>query len=977
MGPMAVDEFGEIDSFLNTLPDPAAALLFRTKLLELAGKPRERLAANRVLLYRVLLIQSYSPFLGEALLRNPELITWLEEQSGPKLDRVKTAEQMAEELARFSARTAGGNEIAAAAVFKIREMVRIYLRDCAGIATLSEITEELSNLADVILRFTLMLALTEEERLHGAPLTRDERGRTANAEMAVVALGKLGCRELNYASDVDLLFVYTGRGNTGDISNKDFFTRVAERLVRMAGTRHESSGGTPIYRTDLRLRPYGRDGDLVWEASRAAEYYRSKAQNWERQALIRARASAGSQAAFETFFEMVRGSIFRPDVLPGSMHDVRRAKEKIDRREAARPGGFNVKLGVGGIREIEFIAQALQLEHGGREPWVRSAQTLILLARLAEKRLLSESERARLSAAYSFLRTVEHRLQMEHGAQTHSLPATNERLTLLARKCGYIDSADPASEFQRDLKRHTLAVRSIFNSVLGEQREDRAAQRQSHEALEPGQEPDRFIRRAALALEKLGSQGQRPQMAFEDLTLTITEALKTTVNPVRSARGVAAWAESMESLAGSGEAGFELPNKSELPSLLRDLAVVSGSQYLSRIVVTPLALIEALTKAKSSFTISAPSFARELSAVLDPDATLAANADALRRAHHRLALRILLHDMRQAGTAFELGWEALRSSNLAQTALAEAVLQVASGMALSSIGVDELLLPELPFAVIGMGRLGHAGMDHGSDLDLMIVYDGGAPQQGVGARSSDELFTSFASSLIRILSAVTREGFLYSVDMRLRPEGKHGAVAQSLSGLLAYVQGRASAWEHSAYLKAREVAGHPAFGQRAKGLLLESVFDAASRNGSLREELAAMRNRLVKEKARGSRSNIKWGPGGMTDVYFITRYLQLRDRVYFEPEKGTTALIRRLNDCGSLNSEQGGALFEGYRFLRMLDHWMRLLLDRPLPEAPSSQTALTDLTRAMGFALVEDLGREMRDRMTRIEAVLCKILDIR
>src|SRR6185503_9743356 len=233
--------------------------------------------------------------------------------------------------------------------------------------------------------------------------------------------------------------------------------------VQMIGS---SAGEGAVYRIDLRLRPYGRDGDLVWEIEQAADYYENKAQNWERQALIRARASAGSYKVVAQFLDLVRDSIFARDARARTLEDVRRAKEKIDRSQAMRAGGFNVKLGRGGIREIEFIAQALQLQYGGREPWVRTAQTLIVLARLAEKNYLTEAERARLSAAYTFLRTVEHRLQMEHGAQTHTLPASRERLELLARRCGYDSSTDQLTAFTEDLARHTSAVRAVFNRVF-------------------------------------------------------------------------------------------------------------------------------------------------------------------------------------------------------------------------------------------------------------------------------------------------------------------------------------------------------------------------------------------------------------------------------------------------------------------------------------------------------------------------------
>ncbi len=431
-----------IEAFIDTLPDPAGARVFMSRLGALDPALSDSCSQDPLLLSRMLTLAGHSPFLAETLLRHPEHIGWLKAETGRGFDRLKSTEQLSEELARFVTRMIDADDATRLARFKRREFLRIYLRDCLQVATLSEVTEELSNLADVILDYSLALANQEMVNHHGAPLTHDDRGRIQKAEFAIVSLGKLGCRELNYASDIDLLFLFSGSGETsGDgrnresaIGNKEFFGGVAERVVQLIG---HSSGEGAVYRIDLRLRPYGRDGEVVSEIERAADYYRNHAHNWERQALIRARASAGSDQVVTRFLDLVRDVIFSRDALPDTLEVVRRAKEKIDRKEAARMRGFNVKLGPGGIREIEFIAQALQLKHGGREPWVRSAQTLIVLARLAEKHYLTEPERARLSAAYTFLRTVEHRLQMEHGVQTHTLPASPTRVTLLARRCGY------------------------------------------------------------------------------------------------------------------------------------------------------------------------------------------------------------------------------------------------------------------------------------------------------------------------------------------------------------------------------------------------------------------------------------------------------------------------------------------------------------------------------------------------------------
>src|ERR1044071_4637979 len=327
---MADDPIRAIEAFISTLPDPQGAQAFWERLQSLRKIDYQQ---DPLLVSRLLTIAAYSPFLAEEGLRHPEHIEWLRRETASGFDRVKTREQLSDELARFLMRTFDTDQRTALARFKRRELLRIYLRDCLNIATLAEVTEELSHLADVILRQALALAYQEMTNQYGAPHTHDERGRIQTAEFAVVALGKLGCRELNYASDIDLLFLFAGDGDTaGDgrstasvINNKAFFKGVAERITQMIAG-HSPEGA--VYRIDLRLRPYGRDGDLVWEIKRAAEYYRDKAQNWERQALLRTRAAAGSDRAVARFLDLVRDVIFTATPQDYAMQEVRRAKEK-------------------------------------------------------------------------------------------------------------------------------------------------------------------------------------------------------------------------------------------------------------------------------------------------------------------------------------------------------------------------------------------------------------------------------------------------------------------------------------------------------------------------------------------------------------------------------------------------------------------------------------------------------------------------
>ncbi len=654
---MADESRSDIEAFIGALPDPYAARVFLDRLESLHPAHAHDARRDPLLLGRMLTIASYSPFLAEESLRHPEHIAWLRRETTRDLGFGKSTEQLSQDLARFVTRTISADQRSALARFKHRELLRIYLRDCLGVATLAEVTEELSNLADVILEHALAQAQQEMVNLHGAPLTVDARGRIAQSELAIVALGKLGCRELNYASDIDLLFLYSGAGETAGrgrrresiIDNRKFFRGVAERIVHKIGS---NSGEGTVYRIDLRLRPYGRDGDLVWEVERASDYYRNRAQNWERQSLIRARASAGSDRVMARFLELVRPSVFSPEALPETLADVRRAKEKIDRKAASRGGGFDVKLGRGGIREIEFIAQALQLAHGGREPWLRSAQTLIVLARLAEKGYLSETERARLSAAYTFLRTVEHRLQMEHGVQTHRLPIAPDHLALAARRCGYSNAPDPAAALLGDLEEHTSSVRAIFNRVFSEDVSE--AQTDIPVAAHiPEEEADdetgRLIGNAASAIDKMMAAYERehPLDAPREpgaINRIIRSALPSAINPLRSLRNLIAWAGSLATYRReyAQAAGWILSESGGEAFLTRLIAVLS-SQYLSQILISRPALASALadnlpSRAQVDFLL----MMREAVSLKD---TPSARADALRHAWYELVMDIGCRDM--------------------------------------------------------------------------------------------------------------------------------------------------------------------------------------------------------------------------------------------------------------------------------------------------------------------------------------------
>ena len=455
----------DADLLIQTLPDPESARRFLDQLEEKHRAQSAKLRKKEALLSDALTLVSYSPLLAATLLQNPEYLWWLERER--KIGGVRSKDDLLESLARFSLTHSQVEPQILLARFRRRELMRIFLSDIRRLATIAETTEDISNLADAILEYALRIARQELDNRYGTPLETDDKGRSKPADFTVVALGKLGSKELNYSSDIDLLFLYSAEGKTSDtgirgsIANREYFIKLAEAIVRLVG---QQTGEGAAYRVDLRLRPHGRVGPLALSVGDASRYYTLESRNWERQVLIRSRSSAGNADLYKQFAAQVETAVFSPDeTVENALENVRLSKQQIDlNRRPVR--GYDVKLDPGGIREIEFIAQALQLAYGGRDRWLRAPHTLISLVRLADRKLLSERELTALFDAYEFLRHLEHILQMENGLQTHLLPEDALRRGLVSARMG----CENLQVFEENLKTHTASVASVFARVFGD-----------------------------------------------------------------------------------------------------------------------------------------------------------------------------------------------------------------------------------------------------------------------------------------------------------------------------------------------------------------------------------------------------------------------------------------------------------------------------------------------------------------------------
>ncbi|HEX3282873.1 MAG TPA: hypothetical protein VHR36_16670 [Pyrinomonadaceae bacterium] len=953
----------EIESLIRDLPDPQSARRFLENLINEQPRTHQKLVKETGLLSDALALAAYSPLLATTLEQNPDYIPWLARERADT--RVRTTEQLRESLARFALTNSSLTPAVLFARFRRRELLRIYLHDVRRAHTLVETTEELSNLADAILDYALSLARQSLDNKYGAPLCVDAHGRIATAEFCVLALGKLGSRELNYASDIDLVFIYSddgmtaGSGERDKVTNREYFIKLAETISKLVG---QPDGESPAYRVDLRLRPHGRDGALASSLAETLKYYEKTAQAWERQALIRSRAAAGSNQLFSQFVGAVQKYVYRPNIsVTDALASVRLAKQKIDRQIERSTSGFNVKLQRGGIREIEFIAQALQLAHGGVDEWLRGAHTLISLGRLADRDLISEQERTQLSEAYEFLRVLEHRLQMEHGLQTHTVPESDEQRSLVARRMGFA-GASALERFNRALELHTTNVRRAYDRVFAESAEE--ATTSPFVFLPQGSANAREVallhHAAGVFAAHLGKQTSQA-METETLAQLLTATTLQSANPKRALALTARVAASVT------KADDEIEFSREgLQTLVR---LCGTSEMFGEMVAANPALLTVLSTPARK--LQQRDYRGQLRACVDGEKTFAAELSALRREWFRLLIEI--------GAQDAAGEISIAEVNHQQTELAIASINVAYLIARRELGRRYGRVDAGPrIAVLALGRLASGGVDYASDLDIIILYDS-LVASPIHSLTRDEAYARLCELMIAALSSVTREGYLYRVDLRLRPDGKNGPLVSSSESFLDYLKQRSAVWEWLAYVKLRAVAGDLELGRMIETHARHAVHEraVAMEVSELQRETRHIRERLEKEKSRRRRADaidIKYGAGGMLDVYFAVRYLQLRDDISDEgDDRSTAATLERLERAGSLETEDYEALSEGYELLRAIDHHLRLIVGKVASLPSSDHSESTEIAMKLGFKTAAELHQTLRVRMRAIRAAYDRI----
>jgi glutamate-ammonia-ligase adenylyltransferase len=959
---------------LRRVPDPDLALnnleRFHQAVLDrrfLLGLYRD----NPRILHLLLTIFGSSQFLSDILVRHPQLFEWLLEPG--VMRRPKAKEELREEVRQLvkAARTPD-SKWGALRRLKVQEILRIGLQDLVGRQPLAGITEELSNLADVILEAAYQTCQAELSQRHGVPTLTQEAGQTRDCPFVILGLGKLGGRELNFSSDIDLVFVYGGEGETtgipgsaglrpGRISNQEYFRKLGEMLVKGVG---ELTPEGHLYRVDLRLRPEGRSGGIASSLRSCEIYYEAWGQTWERQMLIKARPIAGDSLLGETFQQMVAPFVYRQYLDFGALEEIRAMKERINLSVAQdKRARRNVKLGYGGIREVEFLVQGLQLLQGGKNSWVREANTLRALHRLVGQHLLADADYEALVRAYIFLRKLEHRLQILHDRQTHTLPESPRELATLARRMGYQppEYPDPVAALLEEYERHTGAVRGLYDAFL------QSTLPREEAPVEEAADPVSLFFSADLPVEEL--RARLAPVGFEDVDRAlrnfqaIREGQPFAHYPPQARRALAqlgpALVAALQAVPDPDLAltTFErfigsLAARTSFVTLLAEMQGLVGllvrlfgtSEFLSATLLRQPELLDALLAPEPAARHGRERIAADLRRALLEAGSGSGRLDALRRVKKAEELRIGLQDI--------LDQADVTQTHQALTHLADACLQAALRMAEQDLAERYGAADPPGFAVVGLGKLGGQELGYASDLDVVFVYRQDGTTTGPERISHTEYFSKMADRLTKILTSITQEGSAYRVDARLRPGGQKGELALPLAAFETHFTRMAELWERQAYVKARPVAGDPqvseAFLERTHRFVYES-----EEQPDLAERIQAMRHRMEVERTKtGTRgAHVKLGSGGIVDIEFLVQYLQLRHGRSRPGLRTSNTLdgIRASAAEGLLSTGEAGVLEESYRFLRRVENRLRIVADLSVNTLPSAPAKLEKLAKRMGY----------------------------
>ena len=975
------DLCGRLVTLLPEVSDPDRVLATLERLL---GSVRSPLSTVTILerdpaaLGTLLRIFSAGPHLADIVVADPE--SWEEVRVGQgkpeSLESLRTA--LAGALA--SHRDTDG-AMRALRRFKRRETLRIAYGDLVAGQPIETVTKQLSRVADCVIDAAVRIAVGRLEAERGIP--RGPGGE--RAVLSVMALGKLGGEELNYSSDVDLVFLFSADGRVQGpkpCTNQEFFERVVREVVRLVAEPTPVGSG---HRVDLRLRPHGVTGPLVLPLDATLRYYDLEARTWERQAWVKARAVAGDRALGEKLIAALTPWIYRRWLSAADISEIKALKRRMERNAARRDrADQDVKLGPGGIRDIEFAIQFLQLLGGGDTPTIRTGNTIEALRRLSAAGALTDQERTILERNYRLLRMIEHRLQILSDTQTHELPTDQRELGRLAVRAGYGPGPGALERLRRDLDEAKTLNRRILDHLLHDAFPDESVTEPETDLVLDPDPPEETVRDVFLrhgfrdpvaALRTFQSLAEervrflsthRCRHFLAAIAPRLLTNIGRTPDPDATLLQLAAVADSL----GGKEVLWELFSFHP-PSLDLTVRLCASSPFLAGILVGNPGMIDELLDSLVVENLPTPkALDEELSARCRGAADIAPIVHSFK-----------VSEQLRVGVREVLGRIDSGATTTALTAIGETVLRrvVTHEQALL---VDRLGCPTATAAqgggvagpvVLAMGKFGGREINYRSDLDIVFLYDHeGIPvprQPGgrvVSPTTNAHFFAELAQRTLRACNAHSPQGRLYEVDSRLRPSGRSGAAAVSLDEFARWfaADGPAAVWERQALLKARPVMGTEAARTRVGEIVAAAVWGRAWSAADIAE---IHHNRLRMEQG-ASADNLKRGPGGVVDIEFLVQVLQLVHGATCPALRTPDTLegLTALEAAGILPAASFDFLGQAYRLLRRIEGRLQLLGVKARHDFPASADDRRTLAGLMGYGRADELAAEVRATTKRV-----------
>jgi glutamate-ammonia-ligase adenylyltransferase len=860
---------------------------------------------------------------------------------------------------------------------KAEAALLIALADIGGAWPFARITHALTDVAETALSAAVRFLLAEAAE-RGKLLPGDPQHLATGCGYIVLAMGKMGAHELNFSSDIDLMVFFEPRAPScaANVEPASLYVRLTRDLVKLL---QERTADGYVFRVDLRLRPDPSSTQIAISREAALEYYESRGQNWERAALIKARPCAGDLAAGEQLLRDLSRFVWRKYLDYATVADVHTMKQQIQAyrgRGEIAVEGHNIKLGRGGIREIEFFVQTQQLIAGGRHAELRGRETVATLGALAVGGWINAAARDELTAAYEFLRRVEHRLQMIADEQIHTLPAEPAALDQFARFLGFPgrdDFAEMLLGHLRAVERHYVRLFEGAGEVLARQQNlsfatpegerdtlDRLAQMGFRQPREVAGAVYRWRDTAYRAL-----RGEQARANLIELVPVIIDQFARAENPD------AALVAFDRFLAGLRAGGRFLSLLRQHPDVIRFIALILGTApRLAEILAQHPHVIDPLIDPR--FFGLPPNEGRleaELARALAETRSYEEMLDAIRRFGQEhmflIGARILSGSVsaEQAGEVF--------------ARLADVLIRALRSRVTDDFAAMHGRLPGEQTAILALGRLGAREMTASSDLDLIVIYDFDAEHPNSNGKRplyGAQYFARLTQRLISALTVRTNYGVLYPVDMRLRPSGRSGPLATRIDGFISYQEREAWTWEHMALTRARIVCGPPAFSARIEAAIRE-VLCRTRDVPAIAEDVLEMRAAIAKEKGDADPWDLKYAAGALVDIEFIAQYLQLAYAAAIPDilETSTARMLEKAARLGVLAPEDAAVLRPAVRLYHDLTQILRLCLSGPFDPATASAGVLGLLARAADLpdfpalqAHVEETQREVRECFVRI-----------